>query len=161
MWFESPADRPTLMSDRDEMHTGFLTSLEAALGAQDASKEITSRHQAQTLLTNASAMLKLYHSANAKITTAFQDDALAAIQTNHEADVQTVKDVLAAGKRICAGELEGVEQQARAKELMGKSEVAEQAKGIFGQPRRVEGEGVERTLEFVERGVRRMVRGME
>ena len=75
--------------------------------------------------------------------------------------MQKVKDVMLAGKRICAGELEAVEQQARAGELAESREVYEQAAGIFGGPVKACDEGMERTLVCVEKGARRMVKGME
>ena len=104
----------------------------------------------------------LLSKADEKIAKAFGDQsALTVLQKNHEADVQSLKDVLLAGKRIAAGELEGVEQRARAKELVGKKDVLEQAKGIFGELKKVEGDGLDKSLANVERGVRRMVKGMD
>ena len=69
-----------------------------------------------------------------------------------------VKDVLGIGKRLAAGEVEEVET--------GKGrEAFEQAKGIFcgvgGQENAGAGVDVEETIQGVERGVKRMVRGME
>jgi len=146
------------------MHTNFLPSLESALDTGDTANWVDRNKQVQTLLTNASTLLKVYHRADGKITTTFSgQDSLEAMQKNHQADLDRVKDVMLVGKRLCAGELEGAEQQARARELMGRKEVFEQAAGIFGGPGKkgAGDEGVDKTLEYVERGVRRMVKGME
>lgn len=115
------------------------------------------------MLANSAMLLKLYRFADDKIETAFGgQDPLEAMQKCHAADVAKLKDVLLAGKRLCVGELEGVEQRARAKESMGKEEVYEQAEGIFGRGvEERDGEGAEKTLMCVERGVKRMVKGME
>lgn len=147
---------------RDQKHNTFLPALEAGLSAASGATESDRKRQVQGLLANADTMLELYRRADSKITHAFGGEgSVTTIEKNFKADAQTVKDVLAVGKRICDGELESVEQQARARELLGKKEAIEQAKGIFGQPKQAEGQGVGRTLEYVERGVRRMVKGLE
>lgn len=154
-----------LIRDRDEMHDNFLSSLDTALAGEGAAKKsIDRKRQVRDLLSNADDLLAIYKSANDGIGAAFGgEQSLQAMRKTHEADVQKVKDVLLVGKRICAGELEAVEQQARARELMGRKEVFEQAAGIFGGGPKMNGgdEGVERTLGDMERGVRRMVRGLE
>lgn len=153
-----------LMHGRNEKDESFLASLEAAIGQEDVVESSDRKRQAQTLLTNADTLLAVYCSANEKIATTFAtQNSPETLTESREADVEQLKNVMQAGKRICAGDLEAVVQQAKAKELLGKREVFQQAAGIFGTPRKGcgEGEGVDRTLRYVERGVRRMVKGLE
>lgn len=150
------------MAGSDEMHDGFLGSLQKAIEVEERGGSGDRGREVQVLLSSGDVLLRTYRRADEKIAKAFGDQsALTVLQKNHEADVQSLKDVLLAGKRIAAGELEGVEQRARAKELVGKKDVLEQAKGIFGELKKVEGDGLDKSLANVERGVRRMVKGMD
>ena len=144
------------------MHRNFLPGLARALGGNDDADGTDRQRQVHDLLTNAETVLKLYHWADDRISATFNPrDSPASLQQNHEADIQKVKDVMLIGKRLCAGELESIEHQARAKELMGRKEAFEQAAGIFSGPKEDSDGSVDRTLECVERGVRRIVKGME
>lgn len=151
-----------LICDSEHKHDNFLDSLETALERQDAAKAIDRKRQVHDLLTNANKLLEIYKAADDGVVAAFGgQSSLEDLQRKHEADAQRVKGVLQVGKRICAGELETVEQRGRAKEGIERDEVLEQAAGTFGAPQKGGNEDVERTLGCVERGVKRMLKGTE
>lgn len=143
--------------NRDGKHASFIPSLEKALDNADVTKSDDRERQARTLLAKADTLLKIYHRADDAIAVAFEDfDGVEAIQRNQEADAVKLKAVLGAGKRVANGDVAEVES--------GKGKEAfEQAKGIFGTEKDVSADGVdvEDIIAGMEKGVKRMVRGME
>lgn len=88
---------------------------------------------------------------------AFGDlNGLESIQKNHLADVDRMKDILGAGKRLTAGDVEEVKNRE-------SKEVVEQAKGIFGAAENdvAHSMDIEESIVSVERGVKRLVRDLE
>lgn len=110
------------------------------------------------LLTATDALSQLNRKANHAIASSSSaaTGPAAYLQARAE-DQERVKQILAAGKRVFEGEIEGIRR------LAGRDEAAGQAIALFGEGgERVEGNaGVERTVECLERGVKRMTRGLE
>ncbi|KAK5175635.1 uncharacterized protein LTR77_000774 [Saxophila tyrrhenica] len=76
-------------------------------------------------------------------------------------DRERVKQILAAGRRVFEGELEAVKEQSRAGEAGGKGEAASLAIGLFGDGAKMDDNGdAGKTLSYLERGVRRMTKGL-
>lgn len=93
---------------------------------------------------------------NDKIAAAFDDQAdTQALAKKFEQDREHLKQVLLKGKQVQEGEMATVQQRAGVDD-----EVLAQAEGIFGR-KEVSGDGVDRSLEYLERGVKRIIKGME
>jgi len=138
---------------------GFLPALNAALEKQDVVNNTTDRKaNARALIEKADAMLALHRQADEHIAAAFNDaQDSTSLQQAQAKDREHLKEVLLAGKRVKEREILGV--QARVGGEVGK--LAEDKFGAaVGKERDIvrEREGM---LGGVERGVRRIARGLD
>ncbi len=153
------------LTRRDQNDGGFLNTIDAILS--DTTQADTTEaciNNVQSLLSATDALLQLNQKANNAISassTASTGPA-AYVQTCAE-DQERVREILASGKRVFEGELEAVQQQARSDQAGGKGEAAAQAIALFGdgaQGTRM-GADASKTMEYIERGVKRMTKGLD
>ena len=154
------------------MENGFLHSLNTIMSgdghgsAKLAAFRTAGRVQNATKLLDATEqLLKISRKANRAISEEHNGHSnLAAYQEARQADQERVKEILAAGKRLFESDLDAIEQQHKAKQATGGSDdVAAQAAALFGSGQKNAGSStdVDKTLRYLQKGVKNMTRGME
>ena len=151
----------------DNRQNGFLDGLNAivAESAADRGGSTADRSSSVHQLLDASdTLLKLNRKCGRAISDAqIEQGNIAALYQKRSEDKQRVKDILAAGKRAFANDIDAIEQQAKARKLMGADdEITEQANAVFGDRRgqACEGSDAGKSLKYLEKGVRKMTKGI-
>ena len=140
-------------------HDGFLSALNAALDKQDSEEATPDRKaNSRALIEKADAMLAIHRQADEHISAAFNDNQdSTSLRQAQVKDREHLKKVLNAGKRVKEREILGVKQRVGGE--VGK--LAEEKFGAaVGKERDIVGER-EGMLGGVERGVRRIARGLD
>ena len=149
------------------MENGLIHSLDLIIDEETYSTTASATRTATDRINNihvlfdaTDLLLKVHRKASRAVS---EESVGLASQTAYRearrADKERVKDILVAGKRVFENDIDTVEQQAKAKQLLGgNDEAAAQATAVFGTDSVM---GTDKALKYMQKGMKKMTKGLD
>lgn len=160
-----------LLRCSDSADQGFLHCLDLTMHDKTVEKarlrtnwelQTGDNDEADSLLDASDVLVKLNRRARSAVTDAANaPDCYASYEQTGKVDKDRVKNILATGKRVFEREINGLEHGTKA--TKGSDEITAQANAIFVGHRKQNDENadVSRSLKYMEKGVKKMTKGLD